>query len=55
VEKGLVLGGGEEVVVVLMVKTAESGNKAAGIGFAAANTAGLEEVGVDADVHWVIG
>lgn len=55
-KKRLVVGGGEDEILVVMVNTAESGNQIASIGFAAADTAGLEEVGVEADVHnWVIG
>ena len=56
-EKGLILGCGEDVIVVLVVNMAESGNKAAGIPFAASNTAGLKKTGVNADVHavdWLI-
>ena len=53
-KKGLVVGRGEDEILVVMVNTAESVNEAAGIGFTAANTAGFEEMSVDADVHGVI-
>jgi hypothetical protein len=51
----LVVGGSEEMVGVVGINTAESGNEIAGVCFAAANTAGFEKMGVDADLHGVIG